>query len=176
MVKEKKCSKCGLVKPRSEFHKSSKLKSGLMSWCKQCRHKKYLENHLENLRRARNNRMTKEEKREYYRKNRVRCSKYHKKYYLKTKMMVFTHYGDNPPKCACCGETIIQFLTVDHIHGDGNKHRRRTGMKNSLAIYLWLIKNNFPEGFQILCYNCNCGRAHNNGICPHKQLRDLSIL
>lgn len=171
MLKKKKCSKCGLIKSVSEFHKSKSAKSGLMSWCKKCRHEAYLENHEQNLCRARKNRISKEERREYYRKNRVKYSKYHKKYYQKLKMTVFTYYGGDPPKCACCGEAHIEFLTIDHILGGGNKHRRRTGMKNSLAIYLWLIKNNFPEDYQILCFNCNCGRAHNNGICPHKQLK-----
>jgi hypothetical protein len=33
-------------------------------------------------------------------------------------------------------------------------------------------KNNFPRGYRILCYNCNCGRALNNGICPHKDFRE----
>ncbi len=31
------------------------------------------------------------------------------------------------------------------------------------------MENNFPPGFRVLCYNCNCGRNHNKGICPHKK-------
>ena len=33
-----------------------------------------------------------------------------------------------------------------------NKHRKETGGAN---LYVWLRKNNYPIGFQILCYNCN---------------------
>ena len=44
-------------------------------------------------------------------------------------------------------------LTLDHINNDGAEHRRRMVSKD---IVLYLIRNNFPEGFQILCYNCNC--------------------
>lgn len=32
--------------------------------------------------------------------------------------------------------------------------------------YVWLKKNNYPPGFQILCYNCNCAKGH-FGYCPH---------
>lgn len=166
MLKGKKCSKCGLVKPRDEFHKSSKLKSGLMSWCKQCRHEKYLENHDQNLSRARKNRRTREERIEYYRKNPNKFKKYHKTYREKLRLEVLIHYGGNPPKCACCGEPHLEFLSIDYIHGDGRKHRRKIG-NSSISLYRWLIKNNFPEGFQVLCMNCNCAKAW-YGICPHK--------
>ncbi len=31
----------------------------------------------------------------------------------------------------------------------------------------WLITNNFPKGFQILCWNCNYAKGV-FGECPHK--------
>jgi hypothetical protein len=33
-----------------------------------------------------------------------------------------------------------------------------------------VIQNNFPEGFQILCHNCNFAKGfpRNNGKCPHE--------
>jgi hypothetical protein len=77
---------------------------------------------------------------------------------------VITHYGS---ECACCGETEIRFLSIDHIEGKGNEHRRTIKRNGGNAFYHWLIDNNYPEGFRILCYNCNLGRAHNDGICPH---------
>ena len=40
-------------------------------------------------------------------------------------------------------------------------------------IYIWLKNNNFPEGFQVLCFNCNCGKARNKGICPHSGKTEL---
>lgn len=36
MIDAKQCSKCGLTKPRTEFHKATKVKSGLASRCKTC--------------------------------------------------------------------------------------------------------------------------------------------
>jgi len=79
------------------------------------------------------------------------------------KERVINHYGG---KCFCCGETKIKFLTIDHINNDGYKHRKDINKE----ICRWIINNNFPENmFQVACYNCNCGRAKNNGICPHQE-------
>ena len=91
-----------------------------------------------------------------------------KKYNQKLRLEVLIHYGGNPPKCACCGESHIEFLTIDHIHGGGRKHSKITGLGTSF--YKWLRKNNFPDGFQVLCWNCNCAKGH-YGYCPHDQNR-----
>jgi len=68
-------------------------------------------------------------------------------------------------KCACCGESQERFLTIDHVNGDGAAHRKSIGE----TLYTWLGKHDYPEGFQVLCFNCNCGRQLNGGICPHKE-------
>lgn len=75
---------------------------------------------------------------------------------------VIQHYGG---RCACCGESQFEFLTIDHIHGGGTKHRESLGGAN--YFYNWLIKNNFPEGFQVLCMNCNWAKRF--GRCPHEK-------
>ena len=75
--------------------------------------------------------------------------------------MVQDHYGG---KCICCGETEPLFLTVDHIDGGGTKHRKEI---NKSSMNRWIIENNYPDDLQLLCWNCNCGRARNNGVCPH---------
>lgn len=67
---------------------------------------------------------------------------------LRTK--VFAHYGE---MCACCGSA--ELLTIDHIHGGGNAHRRGTSLKGGWITYRWLVKNDFPRGFQTLCQPCN---------------------
>ena len=74
------------------------------------------------------------------------------------------HYGG---KCACCGETNIGFLTIDHLDGGGSKHRRAVGRGTNF--YKWLIRNEFPDEYQVLCFNCNCGKQVNGDICPHKE-------
>jgi len=90
----------------------------------------------------------------------------------KTRLKVLTHYGGNPPKCECCGETHIEFLTIDHINNDGAEHRKKLGITQNSGhgskLYRWIIRNNFPDGFQVLCWNCNCAKGH-YGYCPHQK-------
>ena len=52
------------------------------------------------------------------------------------------------------------------MNNDGAKHRKEIGHGGSL-MYSWLIKNNFPPGFQLLCMNCNFAKGIHGGICPH---------
>lgn len=89
-------------------------------------------------------------------------------YYANVRQEVFAAYGG--PVCTCCGETEESFLSIDHVNGSGNEHRRQ--IKNqggSSNFYVWLKKNKFPTAFQVLCMNCNHGRMRNGGVCPHQQ-------
>jgi hypothetical protein len=36
MLKDKRCTKCGVVKPSASFRKRPEVKSGLASWCRKC--------------------------------------------------------------------------------------------------------------------------------------------
>ena len=92
--------------------------------------------------------------------------------HLRDKILAFQHYGGC--KCACCGETDPEFLSLDHIDSDGGAQRRSispTGKNwgwGGHHLYLLLKRKGFPPGFQVMCMNCNFGRTRNNGICPHK--------
>lgn len=81
-----------------------------------------------------------------------------KRRHRKDKAAAFAHYGE---KCAYCGDARQLFLTIDHIHDNGAEHRRtqRSGQNRGHDIYAWLRKMNYPEGFQTLCYNCNCVKS-----------------
>ncbi len=81
----------------------------------------------------------------------------------KRRKLCIDHYGG---KCHCCSETIFEFLAIDHINGGGTQHIKSLG-NNGTALYSWLIKNNFPLGFRVLCYNCNASFGINNA-CPHQ--------
>jgi hypothetical protein len=58
-------------------------------------------------------------------------------------------------------------LNIDHINGAGNQHRQDADVKR-LGLTRWLVENGFPTEFRLLCFNCNHGRYHNGGVCPHK--------
>lgn len=87
----------------------------------------------------------------------------------KIRAEVFAAYGGY--ECACCLETNPLFLTIDHVNNDGAEHRREIWQKSrngsGSALYAWLKKQDFPPGFQVLCFNCNCAKQRNGGICPH---------
>lgn len=62
------------------------------------------------------------------------------------------HYSNGVIKCANCEEKYYEMLTLDHINNDGKQDREKRGMFN----FQWqLYKNNYPEGIQVLCFNCN---------------------
>lgn len=74
--------------------------------------------------------------------------------YQRVRQQVFDHYGRS---CACCGAT--ERLSIDHIDSNGGEHRKEVrGLSqggSSINMYRWLIRNGFPDGFQILCLSCN---------------------
>ena len=107
---------------------------------------------------------TKPSSRKYYRHVCRKCDNTNKNTYRAAiKFEVFEHYGK---VCACCGEDKIEFLAIDHINGGGTKHRKEVG--SGIHLYQWLRRNNYPEGFRVLCHNCNQALG-TYGYCPHNE-------
>jgi len=52
------------------------------------------------------------------------------------------------------------------IDNNGSKHRDNDN--KAWKIYRWLFNNNFPNGYQVMCWTCNMARYQNKGVCPHK--------
>ena len=78
-------------------------------------------------------------------------------YAFRQKVEVFAEYGG---KCATCGESRTEFLTIDHIHNDGAEQRKKMGISGGSSIYAWLKKNGYPKDeFQALCFNCNVAKG-----------------
>lgn len=94
-----------------------------------------------------------------------------RKFWHKLRHEAMMAYGGY--ECACCGETEPGFLTLDHANNDGSSHRKEIGNRGA-GIFAWLKKHGYPKGFQILCFNCNCGKARNKGICPHHERSTIS--
>ena len=109
-----------------------------------------------------------------------------KKYLDENRLNVLREYSkrlsnSNIPCCACCREDFhIDFLALDHIAGrrqmDSESELIKLGYSSKLkgsSLIKWIRENNFPDGFQILCQNCNFakGMKGNNNICPHEKAR-----
>lgn len=87
-------------------------------------------------------------------------SSYHK---LQLKIIVIDVYGG---ECSCCSEHRLEFLSIDHVNGGGNKHRKELNRWGN-GFYHWLVSEGFPDGFQVLCMNCNFAIGK-FGYCPHE--------
>lgn len=79
--------------------------------------------------------------------NRDQAQENNRQWRARVRVKVFDHYGR---ACACCG--VARQLTIDHVNGDGREHRARIGVR---TLYVWLVRNGFPDGFQTLCRPCN---------------------
>jgi len=114
-----------------------------------------------------------EARKEYYQENREQKCDYNRSYYKEPgktyihrlwhaeenyllKVKVLTHYSNPRGSMVCntCGEQSPDALCIDHIKGGGYKHFSKLNKRGS-NFYRWLIKNDYPEGFQVLCANCN---------------------
>ena len=158
----KKCTECGIKMPLSRFIERSftrKTKTRGMKtyfWhsgrCRRC----FLA-------------VNRELKRAALKRNPDYFKEYSRNHTRKQKLIALTHYSHGVPSCVCCGEKHIEFLCIDHINGGGNTERRLVFGKNTggRRFYRWLQLNNFPDGYQVLCYNCNMGKEYHGG-CPHK--------
>ena len=154
---------------------------------KKRRHELYIQNHDERLARAKRYREENREKinesngKRYHEKYRAdRLANYdpakraaqHQvslekdkaqslKYYRAIKEAIFAHYGG---KCAFCGDSNPNHLSIDHKNNDGGKHRR-SGFR-STKFYRWIIANNYPDDFQLLCFTHNFEKGHYGIMTP----------
>lgn len=98
-------------------------------------------------------------------------NRYQRERRLKIKTIVLKHYSNELLICSCCGDNHIEFLTLDHINNDGAKERKSKGSSyHTITFYNSLIKNNFPNGYDVLCFNCNTSKGF-YGMCPHKRIQ-----
>lgn len=149
---KKICSRCGIEKDISEFYKRGD-RDAVRSACKGC--------YNGDLNKTRRDRY--ESDSEY----RDRVKEDAREQQRAIRVEVLTHYGSS---CECCGEDRYEFLCLDHRDGGGNQHRKAVGKNASLlgsAFYWWVKREGFPDGFRVLCHNCNMSRGL-YGYCPHK--------
>ena len=82
------------------------------------------------------------------------------------KEQALRHYSPSLT-CACqrcpLPQPGIDFLSIDHIEGRGG-HGREVRRR----LYQWLKNNSYPDGFQVLCYNCNLAKSGGD-VCPHNK-------
>lgn len=184
----KQCTKCGETKDETEFY-FIKSKNRYESRCRACTKLEkaaWKEANKEKVKKdnrkwqlanpdrtkaaqerwkTRNPGIANERSKEWYQKHKEHARAQDRARAKAIKDEAYNAYGGY--KCSCCGESNPLFLSIDHINEDGAEHRRKHSVEGK-KLYYWLKRNGYPSGFQILCMNCNWGKARNNGICPHK--------
>ena len=129
----KHCHKCDRTLPKTEFYSNKRKPDGLGTACKVCAKQQGREH--------RNRHPERVYLRELAAKNEL-------------KHEVFSQYCDEGVKCKRCGFSDLRALTIDHIDGNGNQHRKSIGRNSGCTFYRWLKQQAYPEGFQVLCMNC----------------------
>ena len=173
----RKCKKCGTEKPPEQFGTTGSDGQYRLNVCKTCvanrlkawakknakkrdayRQRYYADNRVKIMARVR----------EWEAANPERRRANAREFYYRLQHECIAAYGGY--QCACCGETEPMFLSIDHVNDDGAEHRKLLGGNSAgVKLYQWLKAKGYPEGFQVLCLNCNFGRYRNGGVCPHKQ-------
>jgi hypothetical protein len=98
---------------------------------------------------------------EYYHSHKPQVAKWVASSRFELKQEILTHYGNGKCVCVRCGEDDIKCLSIDHIDGKGAEHRKK--VVSSSNFYRWLKNNDYPEGYQTYCMNCqNLKRVENN--------------
>ena len=152
-VEHRTCPKCGEPKPATTkfFYKS---KYGTLYRCKTCVNK------YQRIRRHGRRDEANKYHREWSAANPDKIKLHARNTKIKIKTELVYAYGGC---CACCGETELEFLTVDHINGDGQQHRARVN-----DVYRDIRNMGYPkESFRILCMNCNFAIRFGK-TCPHQ--------
>lgn len=156
MERTHKCPKCQRELPLTpeNFHRNNRIARGFHSYCRTCRNE------------ARKNWSDGDKE-----KRRLECKFRKRERSYALRMRILSHYGGTPPRCACCGETRYEFMAIDHVNGGGSKHSKSIS-SNREGLYRWIVNNNFPPMFRVLCHNCNMAIGF-YGECPHQWERGL---
>jgi len=158
-VATRTCRKCGKTKDLEDFPRygGKKNTGGRRGLCGDCyrayRRERWRRKHEANI----------AAQQVWYQKNRKEVNRRRRDRHQQRRREVLEYYSGGPPRCACCGEWREEFLCIDHVDGGGTQHRNKVS-----NIYQWLRKKDYPEGFQVLCHNCNMARGL-YGYCPHEK-------
>ena len=88
------------------------------------------------------------------------------------KAIIFGFYSNGSYVCECCAFSYYDLLVIDHINGGGNQQRKLLKVNSGTTFYRWLLKNQCPDGYQVLCWHCNVSKW-NRGQCEidHKEMK-----
>ena len=102
--------------------------------------------------------------------NRARANQNQAAWNERKRTEMFAFFGDH---CALCGNSERQHLTLDHVYGDGHRHRRMSPGTRYGSIMSGIAKGtDSADRYRILCWNCNCSIGI-RGWSPAEALQNL---
>lgn len=170
---ERQCKKCAETKPVEQFELLNKEKGYRRGICDSCR---------ADYKREANERSKAElvqYRRQYHNRNRdkiiakvndwVKANPDRRRknalaYYYRLQDQAIMAYGGY--QCTWCGITEPLVLCIDHVDNNGRDHRKEIGSLGGHKLYKWLKDKDYPDGFQVLCMNCNHAKYRNGGTLP----------
>ena len=94
-------------------------------------------------------------RKKHLKQTRIYQRKWMREHNEKVKLKILTHYGKGGNLMCCwrnCTISDIDMLSLDHVLDNGAEERR-SGLKGGQHLYARLLRENFPNGFQTLCFN-----------------------
>ena len=143
---EKRCSSCGEVKPRSEFHRQRGKPDGLQTKCRQCNIAQAMAAHAANPERAR-----------------ARIKKRADRLKNENRRGVLDYLLDHP--CVDCGETDPVVLEFDHLRD------KRMNVSNMCRSFSWSVILEEIAKCEVRCANCHTRKtARERGLYERKHM------
>lgn len=157
-VADKKCSHCSIVKPLAQFSPVKCRGGKPNAWCKDCTATSARNWYHANKERsiARNL--------EWRESNWDKVLEANRRYATKKRQEVVALLGS---KCRCCDERRFSFMSIDHINGGGNKHRKRVPSPATFYNEVMQAIRAGSKEYQLLCMNCNHSKRR-LGVCEHE--------
>ena len=165
------CTKCHVEKEPSAFYSDKTKPDKKRPECKSCFNARMKETRKGKAYLIRFNPYQREWQRSYRKTERHKAwrKKALEKQSIRARELkreIMLRYGG---KCICCEIDDVRFLSLDHVNNDG--YLERAGKKNRPSgyfMYKRIVTAGYPTTLQVMCFNCNIGRQHNGGECPHK--------
>lgn len=129
-----------------------------MTYNSEYQHKYYQRNKEKILKRARKNYLDNKQKlcrytNQWYKNHPDKAAAYNKKHRKKLREEIINFYGNC---CVYCGENRQEVLVVI------SKNTNKKLSWGECRLYAWIKRNNFPNEFQVVCYNCKFFRLHSD--------------
>lgn len=186
-METKKCSRCKEILPISNFYIKYKNPDRYYPECKSCRYdivKNYTKKNEKHCKERAikyyidNKKIIQTRRSEYRAKNYTHVLEINQTWVMENKQKVLETKRKHNKKlretfldmygrsCACCGETAVEFLTIEHKLGQKGivRHKKETGK----FAYSKATKEYRPDLYEVLCMNCNFSKGR-YGYCPHQK-------